>query len=310
MKSFDPSEWDIPASEHWVDIFPITAGWSKDEKYRILHKNGEYFLLRVSAKEDLANESSLYAALAQLRGRGLNLPDLIGTGLCRQGQNTYRLFSWVDGKELSDELPNLSIDKQYQLGWQAGELLRQIHQLPAPAGRMPWSTYFQQKIDKKLALFADCEIDFAGSNHLLQFIDSHRSLVKARPQCFHHGDYHIGNMLLTPEQELAAIDFNRLDFGDPWDEFNRITWTADKSPAFAAGQINGYFDNHPPPDFFDLMALYISVNQIGAVPWAADYGEEEVKTILEQTKVVMTWFNDFSNTIPNWYLEPGTANKL
>lgn len=302
MKPFDPSEWDIPSSEHWVDISPITAGWSKDEKYRILDQNGQYFLLRVSAKEDLVNEAPLYDALAQLRGRGLGLPDLMETGYCRQGQNTYRLFSWVAGKELSNELPHLSIKEQYQLGWQAGELLRQIHQIPAPEGRPPWSTYFQQKIDKKLALFETCEIDFDGSDHFLRFIASHRSLIQARPQCFHHGDYHIGNMLLTPEQQLAAIDFNRLDFGDPWDEFNRITWTADKSPAFASGQINGYFDNNIPATFFDLMALYIGVNQIGAIPWAVDYGEEEVKTILAQTKVVMGWFNQFSTTIPNWYL--------
>lgn len=302
MKPFDPSEWDIPSSEHWVDISPITAGWSNDEKFRILDQNGQYFLLRVSAKEDLVNEAPLYDALAQLRGRGLGLPDLLETGYCRQGQNSYRLFNWVEGKELPDELPNLSVDKQYQLGWQAGELLRQIHQIPAPKERPPWSTYFQQKIDKKLALFEGCEIDFDGSNHLLQFIAAHRSLVQDRPQCFHHGDYHIGNMLLTPQQQLAAIDFNRLDFGDPWDEFNRITWTADKSPAFAAGQINGYFGNSPPAIFFDLMALYIAVNQIGAIPWAIDYGEEEVKTILTQTKVVMTWFDDFSTTIPSWYL--------
>ena len=302
MKPFDPSEWDIPSSEHWVDISPITAGWSKDEKYRILDQNGQYLLLRISAREDLTKEASLYAALAQLRGKGLSLPDLMETGYCRKGQNTYRLFSWVDGAELNNELPKLSLEKQYRLGWQAGQLLSQIHQVPAPAQHPSWSTYFQKKIDKKLRLFENCNLDFDGSEKLQQFIATHRDLVRERPQCFHHGDYHIGNMLLTPEQQLAAIDFNRLDFGDPWDEFNRITWTADKSPAFASGQINGYFDNNIPTTFFDLMALYIGVNQIGAIPWAVDYGEEEVKTILAQTKVVMGWFDQFSATIPNWFL--------
>lgn len=303
-------QWDIPTCESWVKVSPITKGWSTDHKYHIEDQDGQMFLLRISTKEDLEREALLYEALAKLKGRGLALPDLLDTGYCWQGQNTYRLFSWVRGIELNTQLSKLSTQKQYELGWQAGTLLRHIHQIPAPEGRTPWSLYYQKKIDKKLQLFDNCALDFEGSDQLQKFIATHRHLVIDRPQCFHHGDYHIGNMLLTPDQQLAAIDFNRLDFGDPWDEFNRITWTAEQSPVFASGQINGYFEDSIPPAFFNLMALYIAVNQIGAIPWAVDFGEEEIKTILGQTKVVMTWFNNFTDTIPNWYLEPGTALAL
>lgn len=306
MNTSDSPHWDIPGCEDWVNISPITQGWSSDDKYHVQDLLGQAFLLRVSARADLEAEASLYQALAKLKGRGLALPDLLQSGYCLQGQKTYRLFSWVHGTALSTELPKLTEQKQYDLGWQAGQLLQQIHRIPAPEGRLSWYTYFQQKIDKKLQLFEDCELDFEGAEKLLHFIATHRELVHNRPQCFHHGDFHIGNMLLTPDHQLAVIDFNRLDFGDPWDEFNRITWTADKSPAFASGQINGYFNHKPPKTFFDLMALYVGVNQVGAIPWAIDYGEEEVKTLLQQTKVVMGWFNNFTNTIPNWYLGAGT----
>lgn len=302
MDAIPFQQWNIPDQQNWEQITPITKGWSHDEKFYIRHRNGSQYLLRLSPKEDLEQEATLYAALQQLTGKGLALPDLLAAGHCWQGQRTYRLFSWVDGMELGPELPKLSQEKQYDLGVQAGQLLKQIHQVLAPAHHLPWATYFQQKIDKKLALFQGCGIGFPGSEKIRSFIAAHRSLVEGRPQCFHHGDYHIGNMLLTHDQQLAVIDFNRLDFGDPWDEFNRITWTADKSPSFASGQIDGYFDKHPPTHFFDLMALYIAVNQIGAIPWAIDYGEEEVQTLLQQTKVVMSWFDDFSKTIPNWYL--------
>lgn len=306
MKFTPDQEWDIPGCKNWEKITPITKGWSHDEKFHIQQLDGPPCLLRLSAKEDLEQEADLYAALKQLSGQGLALPDLLASGTSRQRQQTYRLFSWVEGIELGTALPSLSKEKQYELGKQAGQLLQKIHQIQAPAGRTPWSTYFQQKIDKKLNLFKTCGIDFEGSDKLLHFIARHRTKVVGRPQCFHHGDYHIGNMLLTPAQQLAVIDFNRLDFGDPWDEFNRITWTADKSPHFATGQIDGYFDQAPPAQFFTLMALYIAVNQIGAIPWAVDYGEEEVQTLLQQTKVVMNWFEDFSNTIPNWYLDKRT----
>jgi len=295
-------EWGIPGAESWVEIRAITKGWSHDEKFYIQSRDGSEYLLRLSAKEDLEKEVELYTALKQLSGTGLALPDLIASGISLKGEKTYRLFGWVDGVELGTKLPQFPKKRQYELGKQAGRLLQQIHQVPAPAAHTPWSTYYQQKIDKKLSLFRACGIDFEGSEMLVDFIAKHRSLVEDRPLCFHHGDYHIGNMLLTPSGHLAAIDFNRLDFGDPWDEFNRITWTADMSPDFAAGQIDGYFNGTPPSTFFDLMALYISVNQIGAIPWAVDYGEEEVQTLLQQTKVVMGWFNDFSTTVPNWYL--------
>ena len=302
MNQTPDQEWGIPGAESWVEVQAITKGWSHDEKFYIRSRSGSKYLLRLSEKEDFEKEAELYSALKQLSGQDLELPDLIATGISLKEEKTYRLFSWVEGVELGGKLPQFSKNKQYELGKQAGQLLQQIHQISAPAARTPWPIYYQQKIDKKLSLFRACGIDFAGSEKLLHFITTNRSKVEDRPQCFHHGDYHIGNMLLTPSQQLAVIDFNRLDFGDPWDEFNRITWTADMSPDFAAGQIDGYFDHTPPTAFFDLMALYIGVNQIGAIPWAMDYGEEEIQTLLQQTKVVMNWFNDFSTSIPNWYL--------
>ena len=34
---------------------------------------------------------------------------------------------------------------------------------------------------------------------------------------------------------IMVIDFNRNDFGDPWEEFNRIVWCAPNTPLFATG---------------------------------------------------------------------------
>lgn len=50
--------------------------------------------------------------------------------------------------------------------------------------------------------------------------------------------------------KLQIIDFDRYDFGDPWEEFNRIVWCAQKSPLFASGMVNGYFDGDVPPEFW------------------------------------------------------------
>ncbi len=48
-------------------------------------------------------------------------------------------------------------------------------------------------------------------------------------------------MIIDPPASLTVIDFNRWDYGDPWEEFNRIVWCAQKSHLFATGMVNGYF---------------------------------------------------------------------
>jgi|GEM_PF-4231484 len=59
-------------------------------------------------------------------------------------------------------------------------------------------------------------------------------------------------------------DFDRYDFGDPWEEFNRIVWSAAASPHFATGQLRGYFSDKPPQEFFKLLAFYIASNTISS----------------------------------------------
>lgn len=63
-------------------------------------------------------------------------------------------------------------------------------------------------------------------------------------------------MIISLGHSLSVIDFNRYDFGDPWEEFNRIIWSAVISPQFAIGQFNGYFEGEPPIEFFRTILLF------------------------------------------------------
>ena len=49
----------------------------------------------------------------------------------------------------------------------------------------------------------------------------------------------MGNMIIDREGKLCIIDFNRCDYGDPWEDFKRIVWNAQKVPRFASGMISG-----------------------------------------------------------------------
>ena len=152
-------------------------------------------------------------------------------------------------------------------------------------------------------LYKNCGIVLENDDKIISYLEENRELLKNRPQCFQHGDYHIGNMIITGNNELGIIDFNRFDYGDPWEEFNRIVWSAEVSPEFASGYINGYFENKVPNDFFKLMLLYISSNQISAVGWAKSFGEKEIAIAINQTKRVIQWYDNYKSYIPSWYMK-------
>ena len=274
---------DIPFSNEWKIIRLINEGWSADNKYYIKDNKGFQYLLRISEGQSYEEESHLYKALRQLNKMNIPVSKLKDSGLCNNGNNTFRLFSWIEGVEIIKTLGSLSEKEQYEYGYASGEILSKIHEVGSPSNRLNWGLHYHQKIDKKISLYRNCGITFPNSEYVIDFIQKRRSLINGRPQSFHHGDYHLGNMLITPDNKLGVIDFNRLDFGDPWEEFNRIPWSASRSMWFASGQINGYFHNNVPNEFFELMALYIGVNQIGSISWAIQHGAKELEIILSQT---------------------------
>jgi aminoglycoside phosphotransferase (APT) family kinase protein len=134
----------------------------------------------------------------------------------------------------------------------------------------------------------------------MKYLASNRHLLAGRPQCFQHGDYHIGNMMIE-NGTLVIIDFDRYDFGDPWEEFNRIVWCAQSAPAFATGIVDGYFDGEPPLLFWKLLALYISSNTLSSLPWAIPFGEKEIQTMIKQAADVLRWYDNMQNPVPTWY---------
>ena len=88
-------------------------------------------------------------------------------------------------------------------------------------------------------------IKFDGDNKIIDYIENNRYLLSGRPQCFHHGDYHVGNMIISPDNELSIIDFNRWDFGDPWEEFNRIVGAPAVSPHLQQVRSGAIFGGEP-----------------------------------------------------------------
>ena len=166
-----------------------------------------------------------------------------------------------------------------------------------------WEIYFNRKADRKIKMYEECPIKYENGQAFIDYINAHRYLLSGRPRTYQHGDYHIGNMMIGNDKQLYIIDFNRNDFGDPWEEFNRIVWCAQAAPLFATGMVNGYFDNDVPVQFWELLALYISSNTLSSVPWAIPFGQSKIQVMVNQAKDVLSWYDNMTKPVPTWYKE-------
>lgn len=277
----------------------IDKGWSGDRKYRIVDDDGRSYLLRISPAEKAGAVEELFKLMQQISGLGIPMcrPVEYGTG----PEGSYSIYTWIDGKDAEEVIPALAEGDQYFYGFQAGKILKLIHSIPAPDNQEDWESRFNRKIDRKIELYADSPLKYDNGQYFLDYIAANRYLLKGRPQTFQHGDYHIGNMMVDTKNQLQIIDFDRYDFGDPWEEFNRIVWSARISGYFASGIIDGYFDQKPPMEFWKLLALYISINTLSSIPWAIPFGTEQIEVMEKLAAEVLAYYDNMNRPVPSWY---------
>lgn len=295
---------EIPGSAQWTQVDEIAYGWSGEKKYHIRREGGPDLLLRVADGAAHAKMRVIHEAMQPVNGLHIRASQALYCVLSADGAHSWALLSYIDGASLESSLPALAPEEQYRLGWESGETLRKIHSLPASASRPGWAEFFNAKIDRKRARWHESGLQADGAQLAFDFIDRSRPLLDGRPQSLQHGDYHCGNMVLTPDGHVGVIDFNRLDWGDPWEEFNRIIWDVRASHAFARGRVDGYFAGRTPPEeFWRLLALYVTNDQVSALPWAVAFGEEEIQIARANFAAVLSWYDGFSTVVPSWYRE-------
>ena len=298
----------IPGTEGWLSCEPLTLGWSDDKKYIVRTPDGQTLLLRTAEEQRFPVKQAEYEYLKKVARLPVIASRPVDFGRFEGG--VYSLYTWIDGESMEDALPSLSPARQYALGLEAGEALRTLHSLPAPEDTPAWSARMNAKVDRKIKRARECPLEIPGREAMIACIESNRHLLTDRPQTMQHGDYHCGNLVLTPDGHVGVIDFNRFDVGDPWEEFNRIVWCAQRSPAFASGRINGYFPEGVPEEFFPLLAVYILSNQLSSLPWAIPFGQQEIDVMTRQAEEVLLWYDGCTRVIPAWYLSPGEAESL
>lgn len=283
----------------FTNVTTIEKGWSGEQKYCVTDKKGEKYLLRLSHMEQYECKKAEFENMQKVSDLGISMCQPIEFGICEEG--VYSLQSWIEGQDAEEMLPTLSDKQKYDYGYEAGNILKKIHTIPAPSNAGDWETFFNRKINRKIENYTNCPLKYENGNAFIEFIEANRHLLKNRPMTYQHGDYHVGNLMIDNEGKLVVIDFNRNDYGDPWEEFNRIVWCAQAAPLFATGMVDGYFDSKVPMEFWNLLALYIANNTLSSLPWAIPFGEEQIEIMRKQAKDILEWYDGMKNPVPKWY---------
>lgn len=281
----------------------ICKGMSGDVKYKVEDKNGKHYLLRVAEISEYTLKQHEYNLMKTWNQSQIPMPKAIDFGCCNEGKNVYTLVEWIEGVEVQEVLKKLDGKEQYRLGKESGNILHLIHNSMEQKASDEWYDKYFKVIGERIQAYIDEGVHFDGDNSILEFLEENKELIRMRPQCYLHGDYHMGNMIYTPDNHIKIIDWHTVDFdnyGDPWYEFNRIGL---EYPDFASGQVEGYFRGSVPNDFWRLLLYYLAASAITSVVWAKYWAPEEYHNIIQLNQNILKAFDGMKALEPEWYIK-------
>lgn len=283
---------------NFQNIEHFEKGWSEDKKFILKDGQNKKYLLRLSPQEKYEQTKMQIDLINKCMSLNLPVQQLIEHGELEN--EYYTLFEWINGNEASSVLPQLDEEIQFQLGLEAGRILKAIHSIPCHES-WNWREYFLKKIERKIETYNACDDHYDNDTVLFEVIEQYQNRLTDKQLVYHHGDYHVGNMVIDDNGKLWIIDFDRCSVGEPFEEFNRISWCVNTSEAFSRGRVDGYFGHTVPLEFWELLIIYISTNILSSLPWAIPFGESQVQVMKDEYLVQYRQYDGFTKVIPNWY---------
>ncbi len=295
--------FNIESSVNWKKVENISKGWSSDNKFLVETKTGKKLLLRLSDIEQYNIKKKEYEIIKKYSELGIVMSLPIEFGICNKGKKTYMLLTWVEGKDLEEVLSDLPEDKQYKLGREAGSILKKIHSIQVDEQDYPKKT---KKVKKLLQLsrYEKSYVRIDGDETVIKYVKDNIDQIWKMDPVYMHGDFHPGNLIYMSDGSIGVIDFNRWEVGDPYEEFYKLeSFGIEKSIPYCIGQIDAYFDDNIPEDFWITLAVYVAHASLYSIKWAEKFGQKDIDGMVKRCLIAFEDYDDFKLYIPKWYTD-------
>lgn len=279
----------------------VEAGWSSDVKYYVLDAHNREYMLRLSDISQDQSKRIEFERIQNFNTLDFEMSRAVEFGTCNAGSMVYMLLTWVVGESLESSLKVLSEQKQYELGIKAGKILKAIHDLPTI--EVVDVLAKKEKMLEKLARYERCGYRVEQDDKIINYIKSHLDDLNDLKAVMNHGDYHVGNLILTSDFEVGVIDFNRMQVSDHVEDFYKVqSFNVEVSIPFSIGQIHGYFQGNPSEEFWKVLALYNAYAALNSITWATKFGQEEIEGMIRRCRQTMKDYDSFTQVVPRWYV--------
>lgn len=292
----------ISNSENWLSCEKITKGWSSDEKYIIETNDEQKLLLRISDISVYEGKKKEFEIVQKYSKLGFAMSSPVDFGICNEGKSCYMLLTYVEGRDLEEALPTLTEKEQYLLGREAGKILRKIHSIPIDECDIPKETKQKRKLWQLSRYEESRYLRVANDETAIDFVKSNINLIWKENPVYQHGDFHPGNLIYMNDGKIGVIDFNRWEVSDPYEEFYKLeSFGTEVSIPYSIGQIDAYFDDEIPNDFWSALAVYCAWSALFSIKWAEPFGQKDVDGMVERCHRAFENYNNFNSVVPKWY---------
>ena len=293
----------IDSSVNWVSVEPVSKGWSSDKKYFVKTDTGEDFLLRLSDIEQYDAKKKEYEIITKYSKLGIKMSLPVEFGVCNEGKNVYMLLSWIEGSDMEEILSDLSEKDQYRLGREAGTILRKIHSIPVEEDDIPPHSKKEKKLTQ-LSGYEESQVRISGDEAAIKYVKDNIDRIWKEKPVYLHGDFHPGNLIYMKDGSIGVIDFNRWEAGDPYEEFYKLEiFGIEHSIPYCIGQIEAYFDDEIPAEFWATLAVYVAHASLYSIKWAEKFGQEDIDGMVKRCRTAFEDYDDFRSCIPKWYTD-------
>lgn len=291
------NKFNIPFLNKCTSFQLIEEGFSDDEKWCV----DRTYLLRISPHGDVNKLTKQAEIINEVHAVDAHIPYVHDVGMIED--KAYVILDYLSGENGEEVLPLKSENEQYEIGIQVGKTLKKMHSIHAPANYLTWEETWRNRIERQTPRFKEIVVKNPLYENILPFIQNNLHLLKDRPSCVQHYDFHPGNILVHEDTFTGLIDMQKITYADPINEFYKMEYfNVPISRNYSKGVLDGYHDCQPiPKSFWMLHRLYAAMHLVFAEVWGHEGGINQLEKFQKYTRFTIEQFDNFKLLIPKWY---------